>query len=128
MGLLLRRTLDGRLPDARERDDHWERGVDYLRRLGPSRTDLYFNYYASQVLLAHGGSAWQDWNEFLREHLVRTQATSSHERGSWHFDDAHGSQGGRLYTTALATLVLEVYYRHVESTPPREETAGRFRR
>ena len=31
--------------------------------------------------------------------------------GSWDNSDLWGSYGGRVYTTALATLTLEVYYR-----------------
>lgn len=45
--------------------------------------------------------------------MVKTQAVNGHERGSWHFKDHHGDVGGRLYTTAMAALILEVYYRHL---------------
>ena len=31
--------------------------------------------------------------------------------GSWHFPDRWGDVGGRLYTTALCAMTLEVYYR-----------------
>jgi len=31
--------------------------------------------------------------------------------GSWYFPDKHGEVGGRLYTTAMAVMTLEVYYR-----------------
>jgi hypothetical protein len=31
--------------------------------------------------------------------------------GSWHFNEKWGNVGGRLYTTALAAMTLEVYYR-----------------
>jgi hypothetical protein len=44
---------------------------------------------------------------------VRTQATTGHERGSWFFQDQHGLKGGRLYTTAMCAMMLEVYYRHM---------------
>jgi len=27
--------------------------------------------------------------------------------------DPHGSQGGRLYCTSMAAMILEVYYRHL---------------
>jgi hypothetical protein len=34
--------------------------------------------------------------------------------GSWDPDDSRwGRYGGRIYTTALATLTLEVYYRYL---------------
>ena len=47
--------------------------------------------------------------------LLAAQVQQGHERGSWYdgVSGGHGgSQGGRLYTTALATLILEVTYRH----------------
>ncbi|MFO7908406.1 MAG: prenyltransferase/squalene oxidase repeat-containing protein [Planctomycetota bacterium] len=88
-------------------------GVDYLAALGPSPHDVYFDYYAAQVLHHYGGSHWLKWNESMREHLLETQATKGHERGSWFFTDEHGSKGGRLYTTAMCVMILEVYYRHM---------------
>lgn len=88
-------------------------GVDYLNSLGPSRHDVYFNYYATQVLHHYGGAAWHEWNESMRDPLLETQATKGHERGSWFFRDEHGSKGGRLYTTAMCVMILEVYYRHM---------------
>jgi hypothetical protein len=89
------------------------KGVAYLARKGPSESDMYFNYYATQVLHHYGGQAWPKWNEQLRDYLIRTQAAAGHERGSWFFVDKHGSKGGRLYTTAMCAMILEVYYRHM---------------
>jgi hypothetical protein len=89
------------------------RGVRTLSRKGPSPHDLYFNYYAAQVLRHYGGEEWIAWNEALREQLIRTQAKDGHENGSWYFKDKHGDQGGRLYNTAMAILTLEVYYRYL---------------
>lgn len=87
------------------------RGVDELFRAGPSPDDIYYNFYAAQVLHHWGGPQWDTWNRKLRDELVRTQATQGHEAGSWHFANQHGDQAGRLYTTAMAVMTLEVYYR-----------------
>jgi hypothetical protein len=89
------------------------RGVAYLERSGPSKSDMYYNYYATQVMHHYGGSPWKRWNDKLRDHLVATQAAVGHEAGSWHFADQHGDVGGRLYTTAMAVMTLEVYYRYM---------------
>lgn len=94
-------------------DPRLARGVAYLVAQQRSRHDMYFNYYATQVLHHHNGPEWPKWNEEMREYLIKTQATSGHERGSWFFPDQHGSQGGRLYTTAVCAMILEVYYRHM---------------
>ncbi len=94
-------------------DERLERGAMYLAATGPSKTDVYFNYYATQVLHHLQGNAWPPWNAKLRDHLVEKQAQRGHERGSWFFPDSHGTIGGRLYTTAMCCMILEVYYRHM---------------
>jgi len=94
-------------------DPRLARGVSYLAKLGPSRNDMYFNYYASQVLRHYGGADWRPFNERLQQHLLASQSRSGHERGSWHFTEKHGTVGGRLYTTAICAMILEVYYRHL---------------
>jgi hypothetical protein len=94
-------------------DDRLARGVEYLAALGPSRDDVYFNYYATQVLHHYEGPRWRNWNERLRTYLIDTQETEGPERGSWYFYDRHGIQGGRHYTTAMALMILEVYYRYM---------------
>jgi hypothetical protein len=90
-----------------------DRGTAYLAKIGPSKTDMYFNFYASQTLHHYGGPRWERFNARLREHLIATQARTGHEAGSWHFDDPHGVQGGRVYTTAICTMILQVYYRYL---------------
>lgn len=89
------------------------RGIGHLAAWGPSSNDIYYNYYATQVLRHWGGSDWKRWNETMREYLINTQATQGHESGSWYFDDPHSRIGGRLYTTAMAVMILEVYYRYM---------------
>ena len=89
------------------------RGVAFLDEHGPSKGDMYYNYYATQVLHHVGGEPWKRWNSKMRDQLIASQATRGHEQGSWYMRDRHGDRGGRLYCTALAAMVLEVYYRHL---------------
>ena len=88
-------------------------GIEYLAREGPSPDDMYFNYYATQALAHWGGPKWEVWNEEMREHLVATQARVGHEAGSWFFDCENARSAGRLYDTAMAVMILEVYYRYM---------------
>lgn len=74
--------------------------------------DIYFRYYATLTLFHVGGDLWTNWNERCREYLISTQATEGHEAGSWYFENVFGREGGRLYTTAMAAMTLEVYYRY----------------
>jgi formylglycine-generating enzyme required for sulfatase activity len=90
-----------------------QRGVALLHRWGPSETNVYYDYYATQVLHQWGGREWQAWNMRMRDHLIVRQAFKDHEAGSWHFQDSWDKLGGRLYHTAMAVMILEVYYRHM---------------
>jgi hypothetical protein len=94
-------------------DDRLRRGVDRLVARGPDLQDLYFTYYATQVLHHYDGPQWQTWNHQLRDRLVAQQAQQGHAAGSWHTPDYHTVAGGRLCDTALAIMILEVYYRHM---------------
>lgn len=76
--------------------------------------DVYYWYYATQVLHHYGGSPWRQWNEVMREELPAAQVTSGKEDGSWAPQlDRWGRNSGRLYTTCLSLYCLEVYYRHM---------------
>jgi hypothetical protein len=94
-----------------------QRGVANLTRLGVQKNDIYYNYYAAQVLRHYGGTAWDQYNVQLRDWLVEEQADSGHVTGSWHWPESVGhrgpQEGGRLCSTAFATMILEVYYRHM---------------
>jgi hypothetical protein len=50
------------------------------------------------------------------------------EAGSWYFSDPsdHGERGQRLYATSLATMILEVYYRHLPIFQ-KQSTEGEFK-
>ncbi|MBN1910787.1 MAG: hypothetical protein JW818_13665 [Pirellulales bacterium] len=45
--------------------------------------------------------------------LLARQHSTGPESGSWPPTTTWGSYGGRVYTTALSTLCLEVYYRYL---------------
>lgn len=87
---------------------------DYLGQHPPERGgDLYGWYYASLSLIQMENDAWRDWNERCRQTLVTTQRLRGPLDGSWDTNLKWGDQGGRIYTTALSTLTLEVYYRYL---------------
>jgi hypothetical protein len=92
------------------------RGVKYLSTTGPSKTNMYYNYYATQVIRHYDGDGpiFKAWDKTMRSQLISSQAKNDHAAGSWYFGGAdHGAgRGGRLYATAMATMILEVYYRH----------------
>ena len=81
---------------------------------GTNLGDMYFYYYATQVLHHLEGNNFDLWNHRMREHLIRTQERSGDYKGSWRIDGVpHGTAGGRIYVTSLAMLTLQVPYRHL---------------
>ena len=75
---------------------------------------MYYNYYATQIMKQYGGKQWPKWNNKMRDYLVKTQSKEGNETGSWFLGGKSGhsnKRGGRLYSTAMATMTLEVYYR-----------------
>ena len=118
IGLLVRLFRGMTYTDPRVLD-----GAAYLRGLGPSNTDAYYNYYVTLFLFHIGGGLWEHWNPVIRNHLVESQSNRGHEAGSWYFDNPYGREGGRLYTTAMCVMTLEVYYRF---SPLYQQTDDRF--
>ena len=94
-------------------DERLRLGIERLASRGPDLQDLYFTYYATQALHHFDGPQWTAWNKQLRDRLVASQAKEGHEAGSWYTADYHTVSGGRLCDTALAIMILEVYYRHM---------------
>lgn len=90
-----------------------QEGVAYLSKIGPRVDDLYYSYYGTQVMRHYGGPEWEKWNSTLRDELIKSQVSQGHAAGSWEAKGAHSEKGGRLYATSLATMILEVYYRHM---------------
>jgi hypothetical protein len=109
-GLLCRQYLGWPRDDPR-----LNAGVEYLVANLPewNNRNVYYWYYATQVLHHMEGKPWREWNEVMRKLLPEHQE-SRKERGSWDpRGDRHGDAGGRLYVTCLSIYTLEVYYRHL---------------
>ena len=98
-----------------------QRGAaELLEKYPPDRgaPNIYYWYYATQVLHHLGDEKWERWNHMLRDVLVDMQETKGHEEGSWTpaggvYGGHDTNVGGRLYMTSLAICTLEVYYRHL---------------
>ncbi len=95
--------------------------LDRIVQRGPKKNDVYHDYYATLALHHARHREWDRWHVPVRDHLVKTQATEGHEAGSWHFPNKHGDVGGRLYTTAMSAMILEVYYRYLPLYKSRDE-------
>ena len=115
VGLLCRQYLGGRRNDAVMTE-----GINYLMNNMPDQEprNIYYWYYATQVLHNYNGQEWETWNRAVRDLLVRTQnrGAASCAAGSWDPEapskDAWGAVGGRHMLTCLSALTLEIYYRY----------------
>ncbi len=75
---------------------------------GIGKDNYYYWYYATLALHQLQDEAWETWNQALKRRLLETQRPD----GSWSSDTLWGGYGGTVYTTSMATLCLETYYRH----------------
>jgi len=75
---------------------------------------FYYWYYGTMAMFQLGGSWWKTWNAPMRDMLVENQRRGGDADGSWDPVGARdGRRGGRVYTTAMGALCLEVYYRYL---------------
>lgn len=87
-------------------------GLDKMVASGPSRTNMYFNYYASYAV--RGSETHNaEFRKELRKVLLAAQSLDGKETGSWYIQGDHGSErGGRIYCTSMALLALQASYRY----------------
>ena len=74
--------------------------------------NYYLWYNCTMAMFQVGGEPWKRWNGAIRDRVIGLQVQGEGcDRGSWPPIDQYSPQGGRIYSTALAVLTLEVYYR-----------------
>jgi hypothetical protein len=84
---------------------------------GGSR-NIYYWYYATQLLHNMRNDQWERWNPKIREGLIGLQVKDDTcANGSWDpfspVPDIWAERAGRLYLTSMSILTLEVYYRYL---------------
>jgi hypothetical protein len=77
-----------------------------------SKVNFYYWYYGTQALFFIGGETFDRWRAAMVPTLILHQRREGCERGSWDPIGEWGPIGGRVYSTALATLALEIAYRY----------------
>ncbi len=83
---------------------------------GTSEENLYYWYYGTLAMFQTGGEAWENWNHHLTKTLLGSQNQNGEHAGSWDPNGLWAGYGGRVYSTAMAALCLEVYYRYQAPT------------
>ncbi len=89
------------------------------------KPNLYYWYYGTMAMYFAGGPEWEQWNTKVKSVLLSSQEHSGDGRGSWEPNGLWAPYGGRVYSTALSALILEVYYRYLPTTQqPNERFAA----
>ena len=84
-----------------------------IDQISQRRPNFYYWYYATLALHQTGGDKWDSWHSKLRDRLVDLQRKDGYDAGSWDPNGIWSGYGGRVYSTAMATLSLEIYYRYL---------------
>ena len=74
--------------------------------------DMYYWYYASYAMYQMGDKYWKSWRDAMEKAILPPQRQDGDFKGSWDPVGPWGFSGGRVYSTALMVLCLEVYFRY----------------
>jgi hypothetical protein len=97
--------------------------TDNLPEWEEYKVDLPYWYFATLALYQFGGKDWKKWEEALLEQLMENQRgwreedkdsfeAVLDEHGSWDAIGAWHPLGGRVWSTAASTLMLQVIARY----------------
>ena len=74
--------------------------------------DMYYWYWGSYAMYQLGGRYWKIWNKVMKPVAIEHQRRDGDFKGSWDPVGVWGATGGRIYSTAIMALTLEVYFRY----------------
>jgi hypothetical protein len=103
-----------------KKDEYVIKGANLCLNLLPTfdeaagTIDHYYWYYGTLAMFQVGGDHWKKWNEAMKKAIIESQRMdkSDDRHGSWDPIDPWGGDGGRVYSTAVNVMCLEVYYRY----------------
>ncbi|MHC4916158.1 MAG: prenyltransferase/squalene oxidase repeat-containing protein, partial [Planctomycetota bacterium] len=83
-----------------------------------ARSKFYYWYYGTLACFQYGGEPWEKWNKVMKPMLIENQCSikkgdPAKDDGSWPPEHGNDHNAGRVWTTALGALCLEVYYRYL---------------
>lgn len=95
-----------------------KKGVSIILKSLPQKTaknrqtNYYYWYYASYALFQVGGQKWQKWHKPMYKILKESMRKDACARGSFDPVSEWSLTGGRVYSTAINILTLEVVKRY----------------
>jgi hypothetical protein len=105
---------------ADKEDEFVKKGADLCLKCLPlwdeaaGTIDYYYWYYGTLAMFQVGGKHWDEWNKSMKKAIIDSQLMdkSNDQYGSWNPVDPWYNEGGRVYSTAVSVMCLEVYYRY----------------
>jgi hypothetical protein len=77
------------------------------------KVNFYYWFFGTYAMFQYGGWDWASWNNAMKNALLGSQrAGRICQDGSWDPVGEWGIVGGRVYSTAINVLTLEIYYRY----------------
>ncbi len=98
-----------------------KKGANLCAELAPTwnpsdgSIDMYYWYYATLAMFQVSGKHWEIWKKGMEKAMVESQRQDTdycQYKGSWDPIGPWGHDGGRVYSTAVMALCLQVYYRY----------------
>ncbi|MCF6228050.1 MAG: terpene cyclase/mutase family protein [Planctomycetes bacterium] len=104
--------------------------AEYLPDWKANNVDVQYYYFASLALFQIGGDYWNNWEVKISKQLLDNQRGNTKldkeremtspgkllDYGSWDPVGVNGSRYGRVYTTAMCNLSLQIWYRYQRAT------------
>jgi biopolymer transport protein ExbD len=81
-----------------------------VRDVKAGTIDYVYWYYGSLAMSRIGGDRWEKWSEAVTKAVTGGQRRdlASDRDGSWDPEDPWAADGGRIYSTAMGVLCLEI--------------------
>ncbi|MDF1667125.1 MAG: hypothetical protein P1V97_35605, partial [Planctomycetota bacterium] len=112
VSLLVRLTLGELRSKCREQASIVSSETPLWLATSTKKVNLYYWYYGTYALLKYGGKKWTAWNAAIKRALLPQQHSETGcAGGSWDPVGEWCIAGGRVYSTAMSTIILEAYYR-----------------
>ena len=98
-----------------------QKGADLMAKLPPTwnktdgSIDMYYWYYATLAMFQVGDKHWDLWRKAMEKSMIETQRKDTdfcQYKGSWDPVGPWGLDGGRVYSTAIMALCMEVFDRY----------------
>jgi hypothetical protein len=102
IGLCCRQTLGWKASHA-----SLVAGLKFINSDGPRQQDVLANRFTDLVISGTTREAWDKWRPLMVKQLIDSQTTKGEAAGSWFDAEDASAARGRLFQTAVNTMILK---------------------